>query len=105
DNGSFAFRDIPPGDFLVVIDKEQDFEPYSQNVSVIQPRGMPPQNYYLSIRLSLKGRPETRTGVLNAEFANVPPRARASYDKALGLAQAGKNKEAVEQLKQAISEY
>jgi Flp pilus assembly protein TadD len=53
----------------------------------------------------VKGRPETRTGVLNAEFANVPAHARASYDKAQELAQAGKNKEAVEQLKQAISEY
>lgn len=105
DNGNFAFRDIPPGDFVVVIDKEQDFEPYSQNVSVIQPRGMPPQNYYLSIRLSLKGRRETKTGVLNAEFANVPARAVALYEKALEQSQAGKNKEAVEQLKQAISEY
>jgi Flp pilus assembly protein TadD len=43
--------------------------------------------------------------VLNAEFANVPARARASYDKAIQLAQAGNNKAAVEQLKQAISEY
>jgi Flp pilus assembly protein TadD len=105
DTGNFVFRDVPPGDYAVVIDKEQEFEPFSQNVSVIQPRGMPPQNFYLSIRLRLKGRPETRTGVLNAEFANVPPRARASYEKALELAQAGNNKAAVEQLKQAISDY
>ena len=35
----------------------------------------------------------------------MPAHARASYDKAQELAQAGKNKEAVEQLKQAISEY
>ena len=105
DNGNFVFRGVPPGDFVVVIDKEQDFEPFSQTVSVIQPRGMPPQNYYLSIRLSVKGRAEARTGVLNAEFANVPPRAMAFYEKAIAQSQAGKNKEAVEQLKQAISEY
>lgn len=105
DNGNFAFRDIPPGDFVVVIDKEPDFEPYSQNVSVIQPRGMPPQNYYLSIRLNLKGRTDIKTGVLNAEFANVPSRAMAFYEKAQEQAQAGNNKAATEQLKKAISEY
>jgi Flp pilus assembly protein TadD len=105
DNGNFVFRQVPPGDYIVVIDKEPDFEPFSQTVTVIQPRGMAPQNYYLSVRLNVKGRAETRTGVLNAEFANVPPRARASYDKAQALAQAGNNKAAIEQLKQAISEY
>jgi len=105
DNGNFVFRGVPAGDYVLVIDKEQDFEPFTQNVSVIQPRGMPPQNFYLSIRLNVKGRADTRTGVLNAEFANVPPRARAFYEKAQALAQAGNNKGAIEQLKQAISEY
>ena len=37
DNGNFVFRGVPPGDYVVVIDKEPDFEPFSQNVSVIQP--------------------------------------------------------------------
>ena len=89
DNGNFVFRGVPPGDFLVVIDKEQEFEPFSQSVSVIQPRGMPPQTYYLSIRLILKG-VDNRTGVLNAELANVPPHALAFYQKALDQARAGK---------------
>lgn len=105
DSGNFAFRDIPPNDYVLVIDKEPEFEPFSQTVSVIQPRGMPPQNFYLNIRLHVKGKPETKTGVLNAEFAKVPARARASYEKALELAQAGNHKAAIEQLKQAISEY
>ncbi|MFN2577675.1 MAG: tetratricopeptide repeat protein [Pyrinomonadaceae bacterium] len=105
DNGNFAFRGLPSGDFAVVIDKEQDFEPFSQNVSIIQPRGMPPQTYYLSIRLSLKERSESRTGVLNAEFADVPRPALAFYQKALALAQGGKTKPAIEQLNLAIAEY
>ena len=36
ENGNFVFRGVPSGDFVVVIEKEQDFEPFSQNVSVIQ---------------------------------------------------------------------
>ena len=105
ENGNFVFRGLPSGDFLVVIDKEQDFEPFSQNVSVIQPRGMPPQTYYLSIRLELKGRAKAKPGVLNAEFANVPKPALVHYDKAVEQAKKGDHPGAVEELKLAIKEY
>ncbi len=105
ENGNFVFRGVPSGDFVVVIDREQDFEPYSQNVSVIQPRGMPPQTYYLSIRLELKGRADVKPGVLNAEFANVPKPALVHYDKAVEQAKKGDYPGAVEELKLAIKEY
>jgi tetratricopeptide (TPR) repeat protein len=89
----------------VVIDREPDFEPFSQTVSVIQPRGMPPQTFYVNIRLVLKGRPEAKPAVLNAEFANVPKRALAHYNAAV---EQSKNKDyrgAVDELKLAIQEY
>jgi tetratricopeptide (TPR) repeat protein len=103
--GNFAFFGVPSGDYLVVMDKEQDFEPFSQNVSVIQPRGMPPQTYYLSIRLELKGRAKAKPGVLNAEFANVPKPALIHYDKAVEQAKKGDHPGAIEELKLAIKEY
>jgi Flp pilus assembly protein TadD len=105
ENGNFVFRGVPSGDYVVVIDKEQDFEPFSQTVSVIQPRGMPPQTYYLTIRLQLKGRVKAKPGVLNAEFANVPKPALVHYDKAGEQAKKGDHRGAVEQLKLAIKEY
>jgi tetratricopeptide (TPR) repeat protein len=105
ENGNFVFRGVPPGDFVVVIEKEQDFEPFSQNVSVIQPRGMPPQTYYLSIRLETKRRAEAKPGVLNAEFVNVPKPALVHYDKAIEQARKGDHPGAVEELKLAIKEY
>jgi Flp pilus assembly protein TadD len=105
ENGNFVFRGLPSGDFVVIIEKEQDFEPFSQTVSVIQPRGMPPQTYYLTIRLQLKGRAQVKPGVLNAEFANVPKRARAYYDNAAEQARKGYHRGAIEQLKLAIKEY
>ena len=105
ENGNFVFRGVPSGDFVVVIDREQDFEPFSQNVSVIQPRGMPPQTYYLSVRLELKVRAEAKPGVLNAEFANVPKRALAHYDKAIEQAKKNDHSGAIEELKLAINEY
>jgi tetratricopeptide (TPR) repeat protein len=100
-----VFLGVPSGDFFVVIYKEQDFQPFSQNVSVIQPRGMPPQTYYLSIRLEVKGRAEAKPGVLNAEFVNVPKPALVHYDKAVEQAKKGDHPGAIEELKLAIKEY
>ena len=105
DNGNFVFRQLPNGEFTIVIDKEKDFEPFRQVVDIRQFAGAPPQNYNLNIRLEPKGGANAKSGVLNAEFANVPQNALTSYQKAQQSAQAGKSKEAIDLLKQAISEY
>src|SRR4030095_1672344 len=55
DNGNFAFRGLPSGEYTIVIDKEKDFEPFSQSVSIVQMRGFPPANSIVSIRLITKG--------------------------------------------------
>jgi tetratricopeptide (TPR) repeat protein len=104
DYGNFAFRGLVSGDYTIVIDKEKDFQPFSQVVSIIQPRGFPPQTYTLNIRLEFKGA-EAKPGVLNAEFVNVPPSARAFYDNAVEQAKKGNHPGAIEQLKLAIKEY
>jgi Flp pilus assembly protein TadD len=101
DKGNFVFTGVSRGDYVVTVDKEQDFEPFSQNVTVSAFSGEP----YLVIRLRLKGEAKPGPGVLNAELANVPARALAFYQKALEQAQAGNNKAAIEQLQKAISEY
>jgi Flp pilus assembly protein TadD len=101
DKGTFAFRGVPKGDYVVLVEKEEGFEPFSQNVSVSAFSGDP----YLVIRLRLKGEAKSEPGVVNAELANVPQKALTTYQKALQSAQAGNNKAAVEELKQAISEY
>ena len=103
--GNFAFRGLISGEYTVVIDKEKEFEPYSQSVDIRQFRGAPPQVYPLNIRLQLKGRADAKPGVLNADFANVPQRARAYYDSAVEQAKKGDHAGAIEQLKLAIKEY
>jgi Flp pilus assembly protein TadD len=105
DYGNFTFRGLVSGDYTIVIDKEKDFKPFSQVVSVIQPRGFPPQNYTLSVRLELKDRTEAKPGVLNVEFANVPKPALVHYDNALELSKKNDHPAAIEELKLAIKEY
>jgi Flp pilus assembly protein TadD len=103
--GNFVFRGVPSGEYTIVIDREKDFEPYVQNVSVIQPRGMPPQIYNLSVRLVPKSVTPTKPGVINAELANVPKNALVHYNKAAELAKNKDQLQAIEELKLAIKEY
>ena len=105
DYGKFAFQGLVSGDYTVVIDKEKEYEPYTQQVQIRQFRGFPAQLYNMNIRLEFKGRAGAKPGVLNAEFANVPPSARAYYDNAVEQAKKGDHRAAIEQLKLAIKEY
>lgn len=105
DDGNFSFRGLPSGNYTLVIDKEKDFEPFTDSVEIIQLRGSPPQVYNLNIRLKFKGNTDPKPGVLNSELANVPKRARNYYAKAGELARKGDHKAAVAQLQLAISEY
>jgi Flp pilus assembly protein TadD len=105
ENGNFAFRGLPTGSYTVSIEKEKEFEPTSHSVDIRQFRGSPAQVYTLNIRLAFKGRVEPKAGILNAELANVPQKARAYYDNALEQAKKGNRPEAIEQLKLAVKEY
>src|SRR5438046_1518102 len=68
--GKFIFQGLANGEYTVIIEKEKDFQPFSQVVSIRQIRGAPPQNYPLNIRLVIKGdTATTKPGVINAGTA------------------------------------
>ncbi len=103
--GKFAFRGLVSGDYALIIEKEKEFEPYSQTVSVIQIRGFPAQTYNLSIRLVPKRSTNAKPAVVNTDFANIPKSTLALYEKAIELAKTGDRKAAIERLQNAISEH
>lgn len=105
DNGTFVFRQLPGGEYTIVIDKVPEYETFRTVVDIRQYTGTPAQNYPLNIRLEPKGGAKSKAGVVDAELANVPKNALAPYYKAQQSAQAGKNQEAIDLLRQAISEY
>ena len=105
ETGSFAFRGLPAGNYILAIDKEKEYVPVSQTISIIQFRGSSGQTYTANIRLTLKPNTEAKPGVVNSEFANVPKSALTLFEKAQGLATAGDRKGAIEQLQLAIAEY
>lgn len=104
-NGSFAFRGLPPGSYTVVIDKETDYKPISQSVDIIQFRNSPAQTYTLNIRLEFKDRTKVEPAVVNAEFADVPKKALTHYNNGVELAQKNDRQGAIDELKLAIAEH
>jgi Flp pilus assembly protein TadD len=101
--GSFSFRSLPPGNYTIVIDKENEYEPLTYPLDIFQSRT--PQVYNINLRLTLKGIPRIKPGVVDSELANVPKPALNFYDKAKELSRKGDYKAAIEQLQLAIAEY
>jgi tetratricopeptide (TPR) repeat protein len=105
EHGNFAFRGLPTGSYVISIEKEAEYKPYSTSVDVRQFRGGSAQVYTLNIRLEFKDRTVVKPAVVNAEFANVPKKALTHYDSAIETAKKGDHQGAIEQLKLAIVEY
>jgi Flp pilus assembly protein TadD len=105
ENGNFAFRGLSSGEYTLVIDKEKEFEPFTQAVTIIQPRGFPPTSQMLNIRLAAKESTDAKPGVVNSRFANVPKRAREFFEKGLELAKKKDLQGAIEQFKLALAEH
>ena len=108
DNGVFSFRRLAPGSYSVVIDAEKEFENVNEQVNIVQAfrTGSSTENVILvQIRLKAKAGTSFKPEVMNAELANVPKTAVQLYNQALELGQGGKPKDAIEKLKQAITEY
>jgi tetratricopeptide (TPR) repeat protein len=105
ENGNFAFRGLVSGNYSIFIDKEKEYEPFTQAVDIIQMRGSPPQVITLNIRLKLKPSTDAKPAVVDASIANLPERGRQLYTKAQELSAAGDRKGAIEQFLKLTSEF
>jgi tetratricopeptide (TPR) repeat protein len=103
--GTFNFRGLPTGDYVLVIDKEKDYQTASQAVTVIQPRGFPAQTYVVNIRLVPKAGEGPKPGVVNADAVNIPKAALDLYNKGVELAKLGDRKAAITQFEAAIAQH
>ncbi len=107
-NGSFSFRSLTPGSYVIIID-ERDYETIRETI-YIDTGGIgrtAPRTLTIPIYLQPKRfvNVATRPGVLNAALANVPKPAIDLYQKALESSQAGNSTKAIEELKAALSLY
>ena len=108
DRGQFVFSGVGAGVYTLVIDREKEFEPVTQQVEIIRTRSPIPETYTMTIRLrtleNFKSK-APKPSVISATDAGVPKRAMDRYQKAIKLAAAKDYKRAIEELKLAVTEY
>jgi Flp pilus assembly protein TadD len=104
-NGTFTFGSLEPGSYDLTVDAGNDFEIFSEKITIDRIRDSGPRTFRVPVYLRLK----TRTSIVAADktvdalLASVPKPALKRYHKAKELAQAGDNRAAIEELKGAIS--
>lgn len=105
-NGRFVFRRLAPGNYTIIIDGDQNYEPVNEDTTIVQAGrsiGSTEEIIPVQIRLKAKAGGDVKAEVVNAELANVPKPALDLYTSALKLSQEGKNKAAIDKLNEAVS--
>ena len=111
-NGNFSFRSLTAGNYTVVIDGGDNFEPVRESVFIEPYNTSPAPGVRLvpvsrPINLQIYLRPKqtatrTRPGVVNAALASVPKAAVALYDKGLEFVSQNERDKAIDQFRRAV---
>lgn len=97
-DGSFVFRNVQPGNYMVIVDTAPDADPAREPVQITQGYGgYSSQVVNVAINLRAKG--------AAAAFAKLPKEARDSYTKGMEAAAKGDNSKAAEFFDKAVAAY
>jgi len=103
-DGSFSFQSLVAGNYTVVIDAGEEYEPVRESVTIYGTSAfegkVAPQTIPVNIVLRLKG-----TLSADSALAKVPKAAREFYEKGMAAAAKNDNKLAAEQLSSAVAAY
>jgi len=103
DNGVFAFRRLREGSYFITVEAGKDYLSTSETVDLFDNNGRT-----VTVQIQLRAKPTTannKPAVVNAALASVPKAALDLYQQGAQLAAAGKNREAIEKFKSAVSLY
>ncbi|HEX6124617.1 MAG TPA: tetratricopeptide repeat protein [Pyrinomonadaceae bacterium] len=110
-NGSYSFRGLAPGNYSVVVNAGEMFEPFRDSVTIdtevqINMRTRPtPMIANVPVNLQSKQAIVRRAAVINAKLASIPKTATSLYEKAQQSIAAREFDRAKEELRQAIATY
>ena len=104
-NGSFVFSGLRSGTYRVAIDAGKEYEPANETVEIAQSPRSSGSTYTVEVQLRLKKTEviPIPSRVVDASLIGIPKPALELYGEALKSKQKGDFKQAVEQLKGAIS--
>jgi tetratricopeptide (TPR) repeat protein len=112
-NGGYAFQNLAPGNYSVVVEGSENFETAREFVTIdqdLRPQGgIPapptPKIFTVPIYLQLKRSEQLKNQVINARLSNIPKDAMSHYEKAMDLAQKNKPDEAIAEFRSALTAY
>ena len=102
-NGSFVFSGLRSGTYRVAIDAGKEYEPANETVEIAQSPRSSGSTYTVEVQLRLKKTDVLNPRVVDASLIGIPKPALELYGEALKSKQKGDFKQAIEQLKSAIS--
>lgn len=107
-NGRFSFHRLTAGQYMIVIDADENYEAVNDGLNIVQAgrsMGTTEEIIPVQIRLKRKASDAIRPEVVHADLAGIPKPAVDLYYSALKLGQDGKNKDAINKLKEAITAH
>ncbi len=102
DSGLFTFRRLKEGTYYLRVEAGEDYQPAAETVDFFDNRNAINR---VQIQLRLKPTIVNKPAVVNAALAGVPKAAVDLYRHGMELAEAGKNREAIENFKSALLLY
>ncbi|HEY0004351.1 MAG TPA: tetratricopeptide repeat protein [Pyrinomonadaceae bacterium] len=103
DDGTFAFNSLPAGNYTIMVDAGQEYEPVMEQLTITGTSAFGGYAAAQNINVPITLRPKGSAKGPNPLLANVPKQAVDLYNKALELSSKGDHKKAVEQLNSAIA--
>src|SRR5216684_3628714 len=103
DSGLFTFRRLKEGTYYLKVEAGEDYQAAAETVDFFDNR-----NRTETVQIQLRPKPpaaNNKPAVVNAALASVPKAALDLYQQGAQLAAAGKNREAIEKFKSAVSLY
>jgi len=103
DSGLFTFRRLKEGTYYLKVEAGEDYQPAAETIDFFDNR-----NRVNHVQIQLRPKPTAANNkpvVVNAALAGLPKAALDLYQQGAQLAEAGKNREAIEVFKSAVSLY
>jgi Tfp pilus assembly protein PilF len=97
EDGTFTFNRLNAGNYTIVVDGGDEFDPYTESVPIYREASVGGANVMVAVNLRLKGSAEA--------FSKIPKAARDLYSKGMEAVKKGDSKKAVEHLSGAVAAY
>ncbi len=104
-DGKFTVNRVVNGTYSISVDAGEEYEPLTNRLEIALPANARPNTFFVNLQLRYRPNLKPKLQVIDANLAGVPSKALQYYEKAKAALAEGENKNAVNALLLAVSEY